>query len=116
MALEKSITLPNGASGNYIRVSFYRWDRDAKEASAHLMLYGSAALATSAPASPLCLIAKLRLGGAKFDEYLGAAALAALAAPGPDPVRDQLYAAAKAEPLLAGGGLTTVSLADAEDV
>ena len=114
MALIKSFTLLNGAAGNYVRVGYYHCDHVAREASAHLMLYVSAAQRLAAPDAPLCLIAKLRLQGATFDTYLGTAALAALADPGPDPVRDQLYAAAQAEELLAGGGLTAVSLADAE--
>lgn len=116
MALQKTIALPNGAAGNYIRVGAYTWDRVTREASAHLLLYASAAYADSAPKSPLCLIAKVRLFGDKFDEYLSTAALDALVDAGPDPVRDQLYAAAKAEPLIPGGELTALSLADAVDV
>lgn len=114
MALQKSITLPNGSTGNYIRLGTYVVDRLSREASAQFMIHGSAALAESAPDSPLCMIAKLRLNGAKFDEYLSSEALAAVG----QNIVEQLYVAAKAEPLLAGGGLTQaqLDLSDATDV
>ena len=110
MALQKTITLPNGASGNYIRLGAYTWDRVSRECSAHLLLFTTAAQASSYPSAPLCLIAKLRLTGAKFDEYLGNSALEEATAAA------QIYAAAKAETLLAGAGLTSVVLADATNV
>lgn len=115
MALTKSLTLPNGQTGNYIQVGAYSWDRLTREVSAHFMLFTSAAFAASAPDAPICLLAKLRLTGDKFDEYLGAAALAALDAGIKDPVRYQLYEAVKVEPIVAGGGFRqdTLSLADA---
>lgn len=118
MAFQKSFTLPNGAVGNYIRLTAYFWDRTTKEASAHFSLFASSAYAASAPDQPLCLVAKLRLTAGEFDFYLSTAALAALENPGPDPVREQLYKAAKLEPLQPGGGLTRdqVSFADAVDV
>ena len=112
MALQKTITLPNGASGSYIRVGAYTWDRQTNEASAHFMLHTDAAFAESAPGSPLCLIAKLRLQGDKFIQYLGNDALAVDGVT----VLGQFYAAAKIEPLLAGAGFTSISLADAQDV
>lgn len=114
MALQKTISLPNGASGNYVRVGTYAIDRLTREASIQFMLHGSAALAASAPDAPLCMIAKLRLNGAKFDEYLSSEALAAVG----QNIVEQLYVAAKAEPLLAGGGLTQaqLDLSDATDV
>ena len=116
MALQKIIALPNSASGNYIKVGAFTWDVLTRESSCHLMLFASAAAAASAPAAPLAMIGKLRLNGAKFDQYLSTAALAALPSPGPDPIRDQLYAAAKAEPLVPGAGLTAIDLSDATDV
>lgn len=118
MALQKVIALPNGSSGNYIRFGAYSWDDLAKEASAHLLLYVSEAQRIAAPRAPLCLLAKLRLSGDKFDEYLSTAVLEGLGDPGPDPVRDQLYQAAQAEPLVPGGGLTAaqIDLSDAVDV
>lgn len=112
MALRKNIRLPNGAGGDYIRLTFYRWDRAAREASAHFMLYASVAQANAAPNAPLCLIAKLRLAGLKFDEYLANAVLTDNRS-----VVAQLYRAAKTEPLVVGGGLTQteLSLSDAAD-
>lgn len=110
MALQKSITLPNGSVGNYIRLTQIAYDRTTKEASACLMLFTSAAYAASAPDQPLGQIAKLRLQGAKFDEYLSTAALAAMPTPGPDPMRTALYNAAQAEPILPGMGFTRAAL------
>ena len=112
MALQKTIALPSGVSGNYIRLSAYRWDRATREASAMFHLYKDAAQAANAPASPLCLIAKVRLFGAKFDEYLGNAVLGQ---PGVT-VAGQLYEAAKNEPINAGGDLTILDLSEAADV
>lgn len=106
MALQSSVTLSNGVSGNYIRITGFWWDRLAKEASAHFCLYASQSYANSAPDMPLCLVAKLRLNGDKFDQYLSSDALAALENPGQDPIRDQLYSASKVEALQPGGGLT----------
>lgn len=114
MALQKSITLPNGVTGNYIRIGAHLWDRSTKEASCRLFLFTSAAYAASRPDQPLCLLAVIRLRGAKFDHYLSNTALAGQGVT----VLGQCYAAAKAEPLLPGGGLSRaeLSLADAVDV
>lgn len=108
MALTKSITLPNGAAGNYIRLSACTWDRTTREASAHLHLFLSSAQAAAAPSNPLCLLAKLRLTGAKFDTYLSHAALEGTT------VAAQIYTAALVEPLNPGAGLTSLDLSDAE--
>lgn len=112
MAFQKTTTLPNTAAGNYIRLSAYRWDRLTREASAQFLLFATEAAADAQPKSPLCLVAVLRLEGAKFDEYLSNAALAVEGVT----VAGQLYEAAKAETLIAGGGLTEVDLSDATDV
>lgn len=114
MALQKSITLPNGATGNYIRLGPYFVDPLVKEASAQLMLHTNAAYAASAPEMPLCMIAKLRLQGAKFDEYLANSVLNVDGVT----LAGKLYEAAKAEPIIAGGGLTQaqLDLSDAADV
>lgn len=112
MALRKQTTLPNSVTGNYVRLTAYRWDRSTKEASAHFHLYASAAAAAAAPSSPLCLIAVLRLSGAKFDEYLAPSILDTL---GRNAIQ-QLYLAVRNEPLIAGGGLTEMRLDDAQDV
>lgn len=116
MALEKTFNLPNGATGNYVRIGMHTWDGLAKEASAHLVLHTSAAQRAANPSAHLGLVAKLRLTGQKFDDYLSTTALRALESAGPDPIRDQLYAAAKTESLVAGSGLTSVDLSDADDV
>jgi len=107
MALQKQFTLPNGVTGNYIRVGTYIVDRITREASICFMLHTSAAYAS---AEPICMIAKLRLNGTKFDQYLGADVLEEAT------TLAQFYTAAKAETLLAGAGLTVVNLNDAIDV
>lgn len=90
MALIKSLSLPTGVTAEYFRIVAFNWDRSAREASAHFALYKDAA--TAASGQPLVPIAaKLRLYGAKFDEYLGPAALASSG----DDVVAQLYTAAK---------------------
>ena len=91
MAFQKIIALPTGVSGSYSRITNFYWDRNAREASAHFALYLNQA--TSVTGQPLVpLIAKLRLYGARFDEYLGATALAA----SDHDVIAQLYLAARA--------------------
>jgi len=110
MALQKTIDLPSGVSGNYIRLTSYRWDRSTLEASAIFALYLDAAHAASGADYLVPVIAKLRLSGDKFAEYLSSAALA------DNEIAAQIYAAAKSETLLAGGGLTSIILGDALDV
>ena len=108
MALAKSFTLNSGATGDYIRLVTFRWDRSTREAVALYALYVNAAAAQSGkePLSPF--IAKLRLTGDKFDQYLGNLALAQA------DVVAQLYVAAKAEPLACDFGAD--AFADAADV
>jgi hypothetical protein len=91
MALEKTINLPSGVSGNYHRMVAFTWERGTRQASAHFALYKDAATAIAGePLRPI--VAKLRLSGEKFDEYLSAAALAAA----DGDVVAQLYLAARA--------------------
>ena len=108
MALQKSFTLPSGVSGNYIRLTAHRWDRQAREAVGWFSLYVDAAAANSGKAPLTPWIAKLWLTGAKFDQYLSNAELAS---PG---ILEQLYVAAKAEPLSCDFG--SDAFADAHDV
>lgn len=108
MAFQKSLTLPSGVSGNYIRCIVFRWDRNAREAEALFALYLDQAAAQSGKQSLTPWIAKLRLEGEKFDEYLSNTALAS------DDILGQLYAAAKAEPLSCDFGSDV--FADAQDV
>jgi len=109
MALQKIIILPSGVSGDYSRITHFRWDRTTREASALIDLYLDAATAVSgSPLRPI--VAKLRLSGDKFDLYLSTAALAASA----NDVVAQLYVAAKAEPVISDHGATI--FADAIDV
>ncbi len=90
MAFQKTLALPTGVSGDYFRITAFRWDRAAREASAQFALYKDAA--TAAAGQPLVpIIAKLRLSGPNFDAYLGPAALVAAE----DDVLGQLYQAAK---------------------
>jgi len=108
MALQKTLTLPSGVSGNYSRLVTYRWDRATREAVALFALYldASAAAAGKQPLTPW--IAKLRLTGDKFDLYLSNAALE------DHDVIAQLYTAAKAEPVVSDFGSDV--FADAIDV
>jgi hypothetical protein len=109
MAFQINISLASGVSGNYVRVSQFRWDRATKEASALFALYKDAAnAATGQPLVPI--VAKLRLHGAKFDTYLSPAALAE----SDNDAVAQLYVAAKAEPVISDHGATI--FADAIDV
>tara|TARA_R110002050_G_scaffold186590_1_gene320923 strand:- start:160 stop:492 length:333 start_codon:yes stop_codon:yes gene_type:complete len=110
MALQKTINLPTGDSGDYLRITSVWWDRAVKQASAHLSLYKSAALASGGAPPQVPIFAKLRLTGAKFDEYLSPGVLAALEVD----VVAQLYAAAKVEPVVSDFGGAV--LADATDV
>jgi ketopantoate hydroxymethyltransferase len=92
MALQKSITLPNGISGNYIRVGdSYEMNRREESVTAHVTLFLDAAHAQARPDLPLAVIALVQLLDAEFDSYLGRDALATAAGN----VVAQLYAAAK---------------------
>jgi hypothetical protein len=108
MAFQKTIELPSGVSGNYIRLTAHRWDRQSREAVAWFSLYVDAAAASSGKAALTPWIAKLWLTGAKFDEYLSNPALASSG------VLAQLYAASKAEPISCDLG--SDAFADALDV
>lgn len=114
MALQKSITLPNTTSGNYIRLDSYSWDRAARLASARFMLFASAAAAASAPNASFGLIARLDLSGEKFDQYLANSVLDGETVT----VAGQLYAALKAEPFKPGLGFAIgqVVFSDAQSV
>ncbi len=106
MALSKSITLPSGVTGSYIRISAFRWDRNAKEASVLFDLFLDAATAAKAGSTPVApTVAKLRLVGttaaasgnlSQFDTYIGAAAVDVA----------QLYTAAKQEAAISDFGPT----------
>lgn len=108
MALQKTIILPSGVSGNYVRLITYRWDRATREAVALFGLYVNAAAAQSGKDTLSPFVAKLRLTGAKFDAYLGGPEARAGNAVG------QLYAAAKAEPVISDAGSDVFS--NAQDV
>lgn len=108
MALQKTLTLPSGVAGNYSRLITYRWDRATREAVALFALYLDAAAASSGKQPLTPWIAKLRLNGAKFDQYLSNATLE------DHDVIAQLYAAAKAEPVASDFGDNV--FADAIDV
>ncbi|MBM4229511.1 MAG: hypothetical protein FJ184_02030 [Gammaproteobacteria bacterium] len=108
MALQKTFTLPSGVSGNYIRLTAHRWDRQAREAVAWFALYVDAAAATSGKAPLTPFIAKLWLTSTTFDDYLAPAALENSS------VLAQLYVAAKAEPISCDFGSN--AFADALDV
>jgi hypothetical protein len=118
MALQKTVSLPNYTSGDYIVLREFSADYFAREMSAHFYLYASATAREAAPISSMGLIAKLRLSGDKFDQWLSTATLAALDADTPDRLRHQIYQAVKVEPLLPGLGLRIdeLDLSDALDV
>jgi hypothetical protein len=103
MAFKISIPLSSGVSGDYIRISAFRWDRNAREASVIFSLYRDAA--TAAAGQPLVpTVAKLRLTGAKFDEHLGGA--------NPGNMLAKIYQAARAEPLVSDHGAALFTAAE----
>ena len=98
MALQKSITFPNGNSGSYLKIGFSRVDDLARDASFHFHLYKDRATRQACPKIPVqARVAKLRLTGDKYDQYLSGTALAAK--PGATHT-SQAYMAAKTEPLI----------------
>jgi hypothetical protein len=112
MALQLPVTLPSGASGNYIRIGVFEWNREYKAAYAQLALFKDAAQAAAQPRFPLAVVAILNLRDAAFDQYLSNAAIAAA---GGD-VLGQLYEAAKVEPLQPVNGILVDNIGSAEDV
>ena len=114
MALKLSITLPNGASGNYLRLVNVEWDRNLQSALGYLALYLNKAQADSAPGYPLGLVAQLNVRGAPFIQHLSNAALNA---PNVN-LLSQLYHVAKNEPSCVKiiNGVNLPDLAQAEDV
>lgn len=108
MAFQKSFTLQSGVTGNYTRLITYRWDRSVREAVALFALFLDANSAQSGKQSLTPFIAKLRLDGAKFDQYLSNSVLET------SDVISQLYLAAKAEPVISDFG--SDAFADAQDV
>ena len=113
MALSKSITLPNGISGNYIRVAdSFELNRRQGIVTAHVALFADEAHAATLPNYPLAVIGLVELSGEKFTQYLGRDAVAAASGN----IVGQLYLAAKVETVRALGPLTELSLSDALDV
>jgi hypothetical protein len=113
MALFKSITLPNGIGGNYIRVAdSFELNRRNETVTAHVSLFKDESHAMTLPNYPLAVIGLVELNSEKFNQYLGRDAL--LAAGGN--IVGQLYLAAKSETVRALGPLTELSLSDASDV
>lgn len=108
MAFQKTFTLPSGIAGNYTRLVTYRWDRSTREAVALFALFVDASAAQSGKTALTPFIAKLRLEGAKFDQYLSNAVLET------SDVIAQLYVAAKAEPVISDFG--SDAFADATEV
>lgn len=98
MAFQKTVTLPSGVSGNYHRLITYRWDRSTRDAVALFAVYVdyNAAMAGKQPLTPF--VAKLRLTGVKFDEYLANSVLEN------NDVIAQLYVAAEHEPVISDFG------------
>jgi hypothetical protein len=112
MALQKSITLPNGITGNYIRVGdSYEMNRREESVTAHVTLFFDAAHAARLPEYPLAVIALVELSEAEFDQYLGRDALATAGGN----VVAQLYGAAKIIKVRSLIG-TEIDLTDAADV
>ncbi len=114
MALQLSITLPNGVTGDYLRIVNVEWNRPASIAVWRIALYLSEAQANAAPKYPLAVVAQVRVDGAKFEQYLSNEAIAAAG----HNIIAQLYAVTKAEP----GAVTIIApvapfdLSTADDV
>lgn len=92
MAFQKTLALPTGVSGDYFRMTAFRWDRTTKEASAQFALFLNEATATAGGQPLVPVVAKLRLSGEGFDTYLGPDVLES----SEGDVIAQLYTAAKA--------------------
>jgi hypothetical protein len=105
MAFKKTLTLQSGVSGEYIRVAAFRWDRAAREASVLFSLYRDASTAAAGQAL-VPIVAKLRLDGPKFEQWLGNATLGN--------ALQRIYQAARSEPLVSDHGPELFG--DAEDV
>lgn len=114
MALQLSITLPNGAAGNYLRLVNLEWDRNLTSAMGYLALYLSKAQADVAPAYPLALVAQINVRGPVFEQYLSNAALAQAG----HNLLAQIYDIAKTQPgcVRILNGVSVPDLAQAEDV
>lgn len=111
MALRKPYTTPSGAVAHYFRVTSYRVDHDAREASAVLSAYVQPDEASPLP--PFALVpvfAKVRVSGQDFDELLSKRALAESI----DDIVAHFYYAAKAG--LVVGDCGAGFFADAGDV
>lgn len=94
MAIQKSITLSTGDTGEYHVITFVSLDIANKHVSAHFSLYKNAAVRANVGVTPQrAIIAKLRLSGSTFDKYLSGAAVSTSS----NHIR-QLYLAARAEP------------------
>jgi hypothetical protein len=111
MALKQAITLPSGASGDYLRIDTFEFNRRARRAQAHVALFKDEARADEFPDYPLAVVSILDLAGDKYDEYLGGDALAAANWN----IVGQLYAAIKAEPLRPINGIVLSEIAKAQD-
>ena len=99
MALSKQLTHPaTKASGEYIALVAYRWDRSVRECSALFGLFKDAAHAAETNAVPCAIAAKLRLRDEAFDRYFDKKQADR------EKVIAQLYAAAKVEPLISDFG------------
>jgi hypothetical protein len=99
MAFQKSLTHPaTKASGEYVALVSYRWDRSTREASALFGLFKDAAHAAEPNAVPCAMVAKLRLDGDAFTRYFGAGVTDR------ERIASQLYAAAKVEPVISDFG------------
>ncbi len=106
MALQKTITLPSGATGSYIRAAGQRYDPILKEFSCFVLLYTSEAHRIANEHQPLATIGKLRVTGDDFTTYLAPSVYDL----------EQVYVALKALPLTSGLGMPEDILHDAESV
>ncbi|MBM3366356.1 MAG: hypothetical protein FJY48_11740 [Betaproteobacteria bacterium] len=114
MALKLSITLQNGASGDYLRLVNVEWDRNLNSALAYLALYLNKAQADAAPAHPLALVAQINVRAPVFHQHLSNAALAATN----HNLLAQIYEIAKTQPgcVRIINSVSVPDLAQAEDV
>ena len=74
MALQKFIQLPNGATGNYVRLVVAHVDYMVKEATYKFSLYTSQNHRRSNPQEPLVSVySQFKVNGDRFDRYFGSA-------------------------------------------
>ena len=92
MAIQKSVNLSTGDTGEYHVISFVWLDIANRHVSAHFSLFKNAQVKANGGTAQRPIVAKIRLSGPTFDKYLSGTAMG-----NSNHIR-QLYLAARNEP------------------